>query len=399
MISDTGRAQMMADPVASTSKTEARATAGRIQSQLLIWLIEDACPLWFTYGFDWARGGFYERLAGTQPLDEPRRARVQPRQVFAVTTAAELGWTGDARTLADRGLECFIARYRRPDGLFRTLAAADGRVIDDRVFLYDQAFALLGFAKGHNAPAARSHAEAAAGRLRSTLYRALKRTGAGFESGLSPGEPLSANAHMHLFEAALAWQARSNDPQWTVLCDEIGELALSHLIDPTSGVVRENFMPDWSPMPGTAGRLIEPGHQFEWAWLLFQWADSEQAPAWRAALRLIDIGEQQGVRDGVAISVMLDDYSVIDGSARLWAQAERLRTAAFVARITGEERYWKMASVAAAMLLLYLQREVPGSWYDRLTPEGSFVEEPAPASTFYHIVGAIKELTAAIRAH
>jgi mannose/cellobiose epimerase-like protein (N-acyl-D-glucosamine 2-epimerase family) len=27
------------------------------------------------------------------------------------------------------------------------------------------------------------------------------------------------------------------------------------------------------------------------------------------------------------------------------------------------------------------------------------VEEPAPASTFYHIVGAIKELTVAIRAH
>jgi len=155
-------------------------------------------------------------------------------------------------------------------------------------------------------------------------------------------------------------------------------------------------MPDWSAMPGMAGRLIEPGHHFEWAWLLFQWGGTQHREAWRAALRLIDIGELHGVRDGFVMNGLRDDCSVLDASARLWPQAERLKAAAFAARMTGEARYWRMANGAAESMCLYLQGRIAGSWYDRRTSEGRFIEEPAPASTFYHIVGAIKELTAAV---
>ncbi|MEJ0037723.1 MAG: AGE family epimerase/isomerase [Gammaproteobacteria bacterium] len=380
-------------------KEKLRATASRLQERLLRWLIDDACPLWSTHGVDRIRGGFHERLDGTLPLDEPRRARVQPRQVSALSNAAALGWTGDASELASHGLEYFLARYRRPDGLFRTLIAADGGTIDDRACLYDQAFALLGFADSQRVlgRAGLQFAEEAR-LLRVLLYSLLKRSGSGFESGLSPGQPLSANAHMHLLEAALAWRALNDDPAWEMLCNEIGNLALSHLIDASSGAVHEHFMPDWSVMPGESGRLIEPGHQFEWAWLLFQWGGTHHAEAWTAALRLIDIGERRGVRDGVAINSLLDDYSIVDGSARLWPQAERLRVAAYAARMTGDGRYWQMTNEAAEALCLYLQPKVRGSWYDRRAPDGRFIEEPAPASGFYHIVGAIKELTAAINA-
>ena len=71
---------------------ELRATASRLQEQLLRWLIDDACPLWSTQGVDRVQGGFHERLDGTLPLDESRRARVQPRQVSALSNAAALGW-------------------------------------------------------------------------------------------------------------------------------------------------------------------------------------------------------------------------------------------------------------------------------------------------------------------
>ena len=43
-----------------------------------------------------------------------------------------------------RGIDYFIGRYRRPDGLFRTLVDAEGMPLDERALLYDQAFALLG---------------------------------------------------------------------------------------------------------------------------------------------------------------------------------------------------------------------------------------------------------------
>jgi mannose-6-phosphate isomerase len=371
-----------------------RLAARRVQQQLLRWLVDEACPLWSTRGVDRERGGFHERLSGTQPLVEPRRARVQPRQVSAFANAAVLGWPGDAMELATHGLDYFLGRYRRADGLFRTLIAADGTVIDDRALLYDQAFALLGLAESQLVLGPRPELADEARSLRKAVYRHLKRADAGFESGLQPGIPLSANAHMHLFEASLAWLATSDDPEWHTLANEIGELALSRLIDSSSGVVREHFTTDWLPMPGPAGHLIEPGHHFEWAWLLLRWARSGRAEARAVALRLIDIGEQHGLRNGVAVNSLLDDFSVHAGSARLWPQTERLKVAAFAAGMTGETRYWTMASAAADALCGYFRPDVPGSWYDQRTSAGRLVEEPAPASTFYHIVAAIKELTA-----
>ena len=58
-----------------------------------------------------------------------------------------------------------------------------------------------------------------------------------------------------------------------------------------------------------------------------------------------------------------------------------------------------MAAQAAAGLRRYLQTDVPGLWYDRLTMDGQFIAQPAPASSFYHIVCAISELTAALPAN
>jgi mannose/cellobiose epimerase-like protein (N-acyl-D-glucosamine 2-epimerase family) len=47
------------------------------------------------------------------------------------------------------------------------------------------------------------------------------------------------------------------------------------------------------------------------------------------------------------------------------------------------------AAQSAETLLLYLASAADGLWYDCLTVNGRFVEEPAPASSFCHIVGAI----------
>jgi mannose-6-phosphate isomerase len=46
----------------------------------------------------------------------------------------------------------------------------------------------------------------------------------------------------------------------------------------------------------------------------------------------------------------------------------------------------------------YLDTPVPGLWYDRIDADGKLVDEPAPASSFYHLVAAIAELSALARA-
>jgi len=116
-------------------------------AKLTSWLVEAAYPVWSTRGIDAVRGGFQERLTlAGDPTDDARRARVQPRQVYAFARAPSFGWKGDASGAVTQGLSFFLTRYRRADGLFRTLVTSDGMPIDDRVLLYDQAFALLAFA-------------------------------------------------------------------------------------------------------------------------------------------------------------------------------------------------------------------------------------------------------------
>lgn len=318
----------------------------------------------------------------------------------AFAQASRLGWKGDVAEIVRHGLDYLRTHYRRADRLFRGLITPDGAVLDDRALLYDQAFVLLGLAESqkvfsaHADVPARDQVAEEARALRALLYRYFKREGPGFESTVQTPMALSANAHMHLFEASLACFEADGDPEWLALADEIGELALARFIAPATGAVREHFGPTWEPLPGIQGRVLEPGHHFEWAWLLLRWGGERRADAREAAFRLIEIGERYGVREGVAVIALLDDFSVHDGSARLWPQAERIKAAALAARVSGDARYWSAAAAAADALRRYLQTPTPGSWYDRLLPDGQLIKEAAPASSFYHIVGAIAELGA-----
>jgi len=107
--------------------------------------------------------------------------------------------------------------------------------------------------------------------LREALFKHLKRAGPGFESGLPHGPPLLST------RTCICWKRRSRGWMWAqevngrALADELGELALSHLIDPATGMLHESFDNSWKPTRDAAGRLVEPGHQFEWAFLLMRW--------------------------------------------------------------------------------------------------------------------------------
>jgi mannose/cellobiose epimerase-like protein (N-acyl-D-glucosamine 2-epimerase family) len=110
-------------------------------------LVGSAYPLWSRYGIDPSNGGFVEAIdQDGMPLGWPRRARIHPRQMYAFVHARTVEWQGDAAGIARRGMNYFMRCYRREDGLFVTLADAEGTVMDQRVLLYDQAFALLGYA-------------------------------------------------------------------------------------------------------------------------------------------------------------------------------------------------------------------------------------------------------------
>lgn len=376
----------------------ARARAGR--DRLKAWLVDHAYPLWWSAGADHRNGGFHEALdQDGRPVHGPRRARVQPRQAYAFAVAGELGWDGPWAAAAEHGLAFAESRYRRPEGLYRTLVSDGGAPLDDAALLYDQAFALFGQASAFRALPGRTDLQASACELRALLDREMKNRSGGFRSAAASQGPLLSNPHMHLFEAALAWFEATGADDWKALARELAALALTAFIDPGRGALRETFATDWSPAPGVEGRIVEPGHQFEWAWLLLRWAKISGWPEARAAAeRLIAIGEGPGSDHGrgVTVNALLDDLSVHDAAARLWPQTERIKAGAALAMATGDPEGWEIASRGAEALMRFLETPVAGLWRDRMQPDGSFVEEPAPASSFYHIVCAIAELDRAV---
>ncbi len=143
-------------------------------------------------------------------------------------------------------------------------------------------------------------------------------------------------------------------------------------------------------MPGVEGRIAEPGHHYEWAYLVDRWAKLAGRPRPAAVPRLIAFADEHGLdaRRGVAVNAVLNDGSMHDPVARLWAQAERIR-AYLVDRRPGDD-----GRIAAAIggLRRFLDTPTPGLWFDQLDAGDRFVNEPARATSLYHIVGAVAAL-------
>ena len=368
-----------------------------LHAKLIGWLVNDAYPRWAQHGID-PNGGFFDALVQNGlGLPDPRRARVQPRQVYAFAQAPLFGWRGDVRGIVRSGIDHFTTYYRRHDGLFRTLADAGGAPLEERALLYDQAFALLGYAAAATALDARDEFESRALELRGAIENRMAADDGAFYSDLERADRRESNPHMHLLEACLAWAEIGNDAGWLAWVRSLVEFAVSHFIRKDRGALGEFYTAAWQPAPGIAGRLIEPGHQFEWAWLLLRCESLCRSPLRETALRLLMIGERYGVHRGVAVNQLLDDLTVTDAAARFWPQTERLKAALLAASLTGEPHYWSMAHAAALSILPYLATPVPGLWFDTRRPDGAFINSPAPASTFYHLVGAIVALNTALR--
>ncbi len=366
--------------------------------RLVHWLVADAYPIWSRNGVDPRNGGFVEALDSKgAALTQPRRARVHPRQAYAFAQARGFGWCGDAAGLVGRGMDYFTRCYRRSDGLFRTLADADGAVLDDRALLYDQAFALLGYAAAAAALDARGEFEERALELRHAIEMHLSAEDGAFYSDEQRSGHRESNPHMHLLEAYLAWAETGRDSGWAAGAKGLAELALSRLIGRDGGAIGESYLATWHAAPGMAGRRIEPGHQFEWAWLLLRCERRHPSPTLRgAALRLIGLGERFGVHHGGVINALFDDFTIQDARARLWPQCERLKAALLALAVAGEPQYRSIAEAAAQSLFPYLNTTLPGLWFDVRLPNGEFADSPSPASSFYHLVGAIAALDDAL---
>ncbi len=355
------------------------------------WMRQSALPTWCTLGQN-AAGGFEELLGQDgRRLDAARRARVQARQIQVYAEAGRLDWPGPWNAAVRSGLEWLNTRLLNPGGLLRTRLSSDGSPLDETVTLHDQAVYMLALAAASRvAPELAKEDRARA--VRDRLLEGVPVQGGLVEAG---SHPYQSSAHMHLLEAALAWEEAGGDKGWTDLADRIVELALTRFNDPRTGLFREFFSEDWSPAPGLDGSLVEPGHQFEWSWLLARHGRSRAtAASLEAAWRLFE-GGLKGVdlQRGVAVDACDIGGGVRSARARLWPQTEWLKAAMNLATVIDDgRREVCLTQAARAQRALWRYLTPSGLWRDKMLENGKFIDEPAPASSFYHVMAAFSQV-------
>lgn len=369
------------------------------------WFLRQALPLWREHGVDHQQGGFHEKLdAQGKPVDEPRRTRVVARQLYVFATAPRLGDTHDAAPLLEHGLRFLQQRLLGEGGTFHAAYSLQGARPNPHFDLYEQAFGLFALGAVYQHDRAH-HAElpALAQRLLQQLQAGWGHPAIGFQESQPPSAPLRSNPHMHLLEAALCWQRASDghDRTWNALVHQLVTLCLTHLVQPGSGLVTELFDLDWRPLPAPDGSLAEPGHQFEWGWLLLSWARQEPdhplaRQARQAAVHMIEMGEAHGIdaARGVAINAIDTSGQVRDANAKLWPQTERIKAWVAMAQSSpteaGQARALRQATAAIQGLMRYLQHPIAGAWHESLGADDRWQVQDTRASSLYHIVCALE---------
>ena len=334
-------------------------------------------PLWLAHGIDRQAGGFHEHLTGGdyRCTADFRRLRVAARQVFVFARAQAQGVAGADAAVA-LGVD-FLARHAAlPGGGYASRFTLANQPIAAPLDLYDHAFVLLALASAASVlPAAPLRARALA--LLDFIDTEFAHPLGGYQESLPPSLPRRQNPHMHLLEALLAAHEAFSDGPFLARARTLLDLFQSRFLDPATGALVEFLGDDLRPARSEAGFLVEPGHHYEWVWLLHRArvlglsaADDPSAAA------LMGFAEQHGAHP--------TSQDAIDGlrstgtqhvlTSRLWPQTERLKAL----------RLWPGASPAArAQAASGLARWLlpDGLWHERRDADGAPIPGSAPASS------------------
>ncbi|TVT83843.1 AGE family epimerase/isomerase [Pseudomonas sp. H3(2019)] len=373
----------MPDAPRSASQPELTALFATVQQHFQDVIV----PLWQGPGWNSDMALPYEALdAEHRPLPPQRyRAMACARQLYLFASLI-----GDVPAAEERAAALFRSLQRHfhdaeHGGWFYSIDA-HGAPLDQRKDLYTHAFIL--FACAHywakvREPLVESVLNAAlevvAQRFATDdgLYEAsLDRNWSSLKSG-----PLQ-NPLMHLAEAFLATLSVRDDAPVEAALNALCGAMQKHFIDPQHGVMMEKPL-------GAVDNWFEPGHQFEWFFLLESSALLRGSKLHASLTRAFPFTEQLGVNQQTgAVRAMLDlelDGRPRDETQRIWAQAEYLR--ALTLHPDSE------ALIERQLNALQQRFLHAGGWYECLDRDGAVSRPDMPSTTPYHLATCYRGLT------
>jgi mannose-6-phosphate isomerase len=305
-----------------------------------------------------------------------------------------LGWWPEGKTIALEAAHRLIDRYHGADGAPGWVFAVhpDGAICDPKRDFYAHAFALFGLAWAYKlAPEPRFLSTALA--TLGVLDQHFAAPTGGYHSVLpADAGRREQNPHMHLFEAMLAWYEATGRAIFLARAGEIYDMMAGRFFQPETGILAEYFDGSWNPRAGLSGRICEPGHHFEWSWLLRRYARlaGRNDPPIAGALKAF--GDRHGFdADGFIVDELLDDGRVHKASRRCWPHTEAVKAEVAAAETGDGEAPPRAAQTIERLMAVFLGRPVAGGWIDHVDANGAPIVDFMPASTLYHVFLAAAE--------
>jgi mannose-6-phosphate isomerase len=370
---------------------------------ILAWTKETALPFWGTVGVDEARGGFHERLdlAGQPVLSVPKRLMVQGRQLYVYSHAAFLGWHSDGKRLAGNCVDYLLSSFYQADGkpgwIFSL--APDGTVASPMRDGYGHAFVLLGLAWYYRLTQDAQILPVIDDTLRFLDERLVSSHGGYRDADPVPDAIRRQNPHMHLLEAFLALYEATGRAEYRAHAMQMFQLFATRFFQPTTGTLCEYLTEELSPQPGQKGNIVEPGHHYEWVWLLRQLqrltgerVETFTAPLYRHA-------DSHGWdSEGLIVDELGRSGAVITRSRRSWPLTEAAKANIAEGELAPGRFDEKAALCFTSLASRFLHRPIPAGWMDHITASGEPMSDFIPTSTLYHLFCAITEAARVTRA-
>jgi mannose-6-phosphate isomerase len=342
-------------------------------------------PLWRGPGFDTALRLPHEALGADdlRPLPTGRhRAMACARQLFVFAQA------GDAAH-ADQLFESLRHTFHdaRHGGWFFSVDT-DGAPLDTTKDLYTHAFVVFAcaeyFARSGNRDAL-DLVHHTSGLIDARFAAADGLFNAALDADFATvtAAPVQ-NPLMHLTEAWLAARAASGDTAFDTPLRRLATAIERTFVHAPTGCIAE------LPL-GAAGNRLEPGHQFEWFWLVRQAGTLLDHTALDAALtRAFDFAQRLGV-DPVTggVCAALDETGrVQDPIQRIWAQTEYLRALATRADSAAQ-------ATLPTQIARFRERFLHArGWHECKSAAGDVTRADMPSTTPYHLATAYAALPA-----
>ncbi len=356
------------------------------------WMFEEALPFWSTEGIDRRDGGYVEHftLEG-EPYTQVKRVFVICRQIYVFAHASSLGWPQGAE-LAEHGYQ-FLEKAWLTDGGWARRLNAEGQVIDETPDLYVLSFVLFGLAWYYRL----THDPNVLVRAQKTLdfieARMSHASGLGFLHEYPATGPRQQNPHMHLMEALLALAEFSGEQRFLDPARKLANLFASRFYDAKTRTLAEFFAEDWTHLNDPQGRLTEPGHQFEWAWILGNYQRLSGHDVGSIIIGLHESAERHGVdpKTHATYNCVRDDGDALNKASRIWPNTERMKAAVALFELTGRSPLADLDQSGGLLLKSYLGPALKGRWIDHLDESLNPAADKIPASSLYHLFLAFAE--------